>query len=753
MTSWHQKGTHPVAYRVSGNEADISWEQTRHLLHTPPAGIRSGLPLGNMGTGTIELRADGSLANWQIFNNSPGDATKIHVDEAFFAIRMSRPRTAPEAYTIRTHPPAALPASENLRYAGAMPVARLRLPQYRSGIRGTLYAYGMPVDQSGLNTPAIVFTFLLSNRSADPVTTSLMFNLPNVLEGTFRTERGLILSKSGSDAMAGELCVGIASRLPASSMVSTELDDIWNAFANREGFGNASSLGLFDYGALSTEFVLEPGANRSLSFVLSWRFPNRLIAGKQVGNRYSSTFPSASQVNDTVVSQLPQSWDGMVSWDRLWNESSLPGSVQQGVRSSLNQLVNTTFCASDERWRSWDAYADADLSSMALMPYRALPMLCIDANMLKSVLRGYAVTQETDGRIAQTLGRGAQREMDQPPVSSSVEPNAIFLMLAYLHLLYTGDENFTKELWPHLVKALDWQLTITSPEGLPTQMPAQSDWQELERSDKIDLQTSALHLVGLESMRRMAQAINRDADASGLVDLIDTGTDSFNDNLAASINAGVDASPITSEAAPRDLLAGIVWAGMLGYENMFAREVISEWLASIEKQNTPAIRLGKSDFSTALWPAMAMNWASASVQADQNPSNALNLLDRLYKHIQGTLNDTWGHFERLSLPDGLPLSTPNHASHLAIWPFLLSLSGQRYNAKESKLYFNPKLGPGTRLPFFTPEATGLLSIQKSGRYIIEVISGRLEVSLLEVGENIVYRDMLIEKGQAVQLSP
>src|SRR6185312_17298047 len=54
---------------------------------SPPDGMRSAVPLGGLGSGTVELRADGSLQDWNIFNNSPAYGEKVQLEKALFGIR------------------------------------------------------------------------------------------------------------------------------------------------------------------------------------------------------------------------------------------------------------------------------------------------------------------------------------------------------------------------------------------------------------------------------------------------------------------------------------------------------------------------------------------------------------------------------------------------------------------------------------------------------------------------------------------
>lgn len=150
---------------------------------------------------------------------------------------------------------------------------------------------------------------------------------------------------------------------------------------------------------------------------------------------------------------------------------------------------------------------------------------------------------------------------------------------------------------------------------------------------------------------------------------------------------------------------------------------------------------------------MAMNWAASNIQYGKSTSRSFDILNKLYEHQEKALADAWGQYDTLSMTDGMPLANPHHVSHLAVWFLLAALSGQRYDAANKKLTLSPKMGNGARIPFFIPEAKGMITVQRSGRFLLEIISGRLELKTLAVGENILYRDMLIEEGQVVQLKP
>lgn len=144
-----------------------------------------------------------------------------------------------------------------------------------------------------------------------------------------------------------------------------------------------------------------------------------------------------------------------------------------------------------------------------------------------------------------------------------------------------------------------------------------------------------------------------------------------------------------------------------------------------------------------------MEWTALQILVSDSPRKGLS---RLSEHLaqQRDQSDLWGYYEQLT-DDGLPWANPNHTSHLAIWFIPLALSGQQYEAPGRILRFMPRTSENSRLPFFTPEAHGMLTVQKGDQYTIEVISGRLILNELHIGPTISHRDVFLEKGQSLVL--
>lgn len=62
-----------VPKNVSGGIYAVNVSASQLPVVTPALGVRSAVPLGGVGAGSVEMRADGALHEWTIVNQSPGE--------------------------------------------------------------------------------------------------------------------------------------------------------------------------------------------------------------------------------------------------------------------------------------------------------------------------------------------------------------------------------------------------------------------------------------------------------------------------------------------------------------------------------------------------------------------------------------------------------------------------------------------------------------------------------------------------------
>ena len=727
---------------------------------SPPLGIRSAVPIGGLGTGTIQLRADGSLTAWRLFNNASDGDISVNFDDAFFGIRTQTIDSQPRAFALQTHVAKPLNPVSQIAYAGTFPISRLQASDPSVPLEVTLYGYGSfdLNDAPGSAIPAAMFSIVLANPTSQAVDTSVMFCMPNHLEGTYRTERGLLLSRSGQDPISGEICMAFDSALSVSSMVTSNLTDLWQAFEKHGTLIGNTSLGLFEYGALAKHVVVEPNSSRTITLVLSWHFPHRFIAEKAVGNQYTRRFISATDTNQITAQRLPEIWRSIQRWQSLYTQNSLPPSIQQGLANSVANLYQNTFVTDNGHWASLDASSLPVLSSIENQLYSAIPQLIFSPEALRSYLRALATRQDTGGRFPALIGYGSRYELNSAPVSEDPSTTALYFILAYLYYQYTGDVAFLKELWPHISKALDWQTLITTPEGLPSNLPDNGYWSGL-KDEGVYLSKALLQIAGFSAARKLADAVDQTEPAKQLSKLIGTGvraieTKFWTGSGYRTLWRTIRRSDNTVDAAD---LIGFTALNLVGAGGLLDAERIRTHLNQIKTTrrfsfpDRAAIDGDIPQKAEILSTADVLNWGAVHMWAGGKADASIDLVDEFYRHQAERLNDSWHFFESFSTKDGMPWSNPHHFSHLGIWFFVLAYSGQIYDAHALRLSFPARLENKTQYPFFTPRASGMLSVARSGNYELQVLSGRLQLNELVIGDAIRHRDVLLETGQVLKL--
>jgi non-lysosomal glucosylceramidase len=268
----------------------------------PPVGMRSSVPLGGLGASTVELRADGSLRDWTIFNNSPAGGNKVQLEESGFYLWVKEKGRPPMLKALKTHDPSRTSVVSQIEYSGAYPVSRLIFSDDELRIKITLYAFSeFHLYQAEKSTkPAVHFTFILENPREEQVEVSLLFVLPNHIEGTYLQEEStLFLTKDGDQAHSGEMPVNVdGTDLKVTSVAGESLFGMlreysiygefphWMQMPQKENPVDGAVGKIYyqpklkRFGSVAGNTRMNPKESRTITFTLGWYFPFRPHAGE-----------------------------------------------------------------------------------------------------------------------------------------------------------------------------------------------------------------------------------------------------------------------------------------------------------------------------------------------------------------------------------------------------------------------------------------------------------------------------------------
>ena len=256
----------------------------RHAVgySVPPHGMRSAVALGPVGGGSLELRADGRLADWRLLNNQPPLGVKVSAEGASFALRLSE-TTSNHTALLRTHSPESdLPTVESMEYAGAFPASRITIvdSNFTRFTTDHVHLYGISgfkmQDPNASSIPAVSFVVVVPPSSATHV--ALMLSLPSELLGNGTTvaakDGRVVFAQAATGDRQGQLVLSARSADGKICTVSWEaaasLSALMSSFSSAGELANRTSVGAV-HGAIAVKVQTVQSSSTILSITLSWR--------------------------------------------------------------------------------------------------------------------------------------------------------------------------------------------------------------------------------------------------------------------------------------------------------------------------------------------------------------------------------------------------------------------------------------------------------------------------------------------------
>jgi non-lysosomal glucosylceramidase len=765
-------------YRVDG-----------HVKRSPPDGIRSAVPLGGLGSGTLELRADGSLCDWNIFNNSPAYGAKVQLDDALFGIRTAGSGQPAYVSTLRTQPPQGLPAIQQIQYSGDFPVSRLRFSDPKLPVSLDLYAYSefKPHDVNASSTPAAIFTFLLKNTSRQTVRTSLLFILPNHIDGHAQLNGGLSFVRDLRLPLSGSMTVhSVGAGAISETATASKLDTIWNAFASGRSINQASMADEAPrFGAQESTVEIPPNQVVAVTFILAWYFPNRPYLAENAGNYYATLYSSANDVADKVAARLEDDWRAMFSWQEVVRANSLPDWLQDSLANSLATMYKTGMHFRDGRWRQWESFSCPDVDPGHIDFYQSLPYMFFFPELRKQILSRFAEIQQPDGFIPEELIEGGPPSksmlpgtapLDHPGGRVMGDSASVFMLGVWQYYLWTGDRAFLDSMWPHIRAAALWQIQRSKDFGLPEYLQTTYDLFNFDKKTLVSY-NAVLHLASLLAADRIAQ-IELDHDSSGrFSSAFAAGQNSLEEHLWTGkyFRAWWSDGQPSPDGLLADTLYGQLWASMLNLGLVTDKEKLVSHLRSEAELNsnqfglrvlsgadpnggdvgnptTPWLPNHSVLNNNIIWPAGSVDWGILEILLGGDVKRGEAEVAKVISNQRLRLSDQWDYTDLVNNWDGGPWGNSHYTRQLIFWAVPLAISGQQWDAATERLTFNPADKTVKSLPFFTPQAAGVIDSVSEGKWRIRFTSGEIHLRTVDITGSGWTGDRNFKAGDSLELN-
>jgi len=797
----------------------------------------SGIPLGGIGAGSIEIRPDGYFDDWLIFNMGSWSPEQPEAEQG------PTPNVGPEGlqFFLRTEKGEniqlrrlgvredqndlyslayALPV-EGIEFDGKFPFATLKYLDDSIPVQVSALAFApiIPQDSRSSATPGFTVAFKVKNVSNAPVKASLMGALRNPLavgaeDRALRNERThaaetttIALSTSattGRKSCHGSMALSVSGgtytaitgtfgrylsngwwggtrgygsahfsylaayrrdgKLPnldiqevvGSKLKSLSESDIANlstqdlqaivADLRKDAFFNEfiarielidpaqlesqktlvnlaieckNQLNSMNQGwgdtALESTIDLAPGEEKEIRFVLSWFFPNHFSQlGPNLGHQYEHWFKDAAEVNAFLVTNHSAHRKATIDFAETLLNTNLEPEVAFAWSAQLTTLIKSSWWCKDGRFAIWEGLGCCGLHTTDITYQGSFPIIALFPDLQKQQIKMGASYQRKDGRIPHFF---APDLLHVDNGFDRVDMNPQYVMMVCRDYLWTGDKEFVKNSWTHVVQAMaSTERLDSSGEGIPDSDTRRNTY------DQWDLEGSpayicSLWLGALRSAIRLATDIGETALATKWTGLLEKASARFQSKLWNGEYFDLWATDKDKdECCMSDQLSGEWYTGQMGLGHSVPREKILGALAAVHKYNySPEFGLINASYPKGRKPRFrthqnlqaAGNWtgieyANAALMIEMGMiEEGLAVLRSVHDRYVRS-GRRWNHVE----------CGDHYFRAMSSWTTMLALTGFRVDIPGGKVSFDPKID-GLAAPWFASTGYGLIQSKKN----------------------------------------
>ncbi len=482
-----------IAFLLLLTATDIG--QSREIFNQR---LDSGLPLGGLGTGKIELMTDGSYDRFSI-NNNPHQLIE-NPDGCFAAIGISgKSITACRQLILKESSPQGM---ESVQFEGVFPFATVDFSDSELPIAVRLQAFSPFVagNKEDSAIPAAVLIYTVTNESNETLDVSLAMSWQNFIGvgGTaerifnpageciheifdrrdyagiqfqFKPEQS---DPQGQNAVGDYTLFAEGNRRDTFSFLpmwnpDKSPDEFWNVFSKnhslpaKKGSETQTASGSQrPAAAIAIHRKIAAGEGSSFVFLLAWNMPHWISEeGTDYGVFYANRWDSSYDIARDVSKDRERLLEETKKWQKPYWDSGLPEWLIAHVFNGLGSLPSSTVFLKDGRFAAlsadsrWPGNLQSPEELLLAYPFlrRYYP------NLLENIFKAYIDKQLPGGEIPTALGNiYSFFEEKEVPGSYQGRPDstAAFVLMIVDYYYWTGNREFLTELFPNLRNALYW---------------------------------------------------------------------------------------------------------------------------------------------------------------------------------------------------------------------------------------------------------------------------------------------------------
>ncbi|WP_215222754.1 GH116 family glycosyl-hydrolase [Echinicola shivajiensis] len=598
-----------------------------------------GMPVGGISAGQVYLGGDGQLWYWDIFNRQridpggPGDKFYLnpmvqdHLFEQGFALRIQNGST-PIIKPLREG------GFDQIEFNGEYPIGKVSYKDNDIPIEVNLNAFTpfIPTDYKNSAFPAILIEFTLKNSGINEQEVELIGWLQNMANyysaETYQgnhineiidmPEYKLLFNSSEGEGINelpdhGNMSLSLLEPSEHSWFTTKAPRDIINNLTSIGPSANnkqITPLGNTITGALGEKLKLLPGEEKTVTFILSWYFPNlnRKESGlHDLNNRenlrysYSSRFTSSADVTNYIATNHKHLINDTKKWNRTWYDSSLPKWFLDRTFVNTSTLATTASYLLDDltdapqnegRFYTMEGVYLGNGTCTHVFHYeqalgRVFPNL---AKQLREQI-DYGLSFNKSGIIGY---RGEFSNMGHHDGRGyAVDGQAGTILRTYREHSMSSDNTFLKSNWTKIKKSIEYMIAHDSTGQKPLDgilEGAQYNTLDREWFGKISW-TSSMYNAALRAGEAMALDMNDQVFAKKCNEISEKGQENmvnqlFNGEYFINIlDPENRVAPNSATGCHIDQVLGQSWISQVGLPRILPEEETKSALRSIYKYN------------------------------------------------------------------------------------------------------------------------------------------------------------------------
>ena len=534
--------------------------------------VASGVPIGGIGCGTLQVFPDGTrgvftgMNNWETplgqlhwFRSGSGGDYRVSNPFAIFINKKGKKISK----FLQTAPLDNCPTVEKIEFEGDFPFAVFKFidKDIPLEIRLKTYSPFIKEDYKNSSLPCVMYTFFVKNPTKFDLEASVLSTAVNPI-GEWNVGRfnevfsrkgltGINFRKENShpnDETDGVITLATESKRGVSFIGEWNYvrenfrgnqDDrsfeAWKYFSKDGTLPNTNTkmrtMGEGDewMSGLAVKFNIKPGEEKKINFYYTWYMPKHYL-----GHMYENWFSDSEGIARYLTKNNSRLLKKTEKQKAILEKAPLEEWLKDAIINYLSVLTSASWWTKKGQFVMYENPVKWPLmDSLDVRYYGTVPLLLYFPEFEKSTMRLFRDLQRPDGRIPHDLGKS---QINCPSDGTTAgkpwkDLSTKYALMVYRDYLWTNDLKFLKEMYPSVKKAMYWEFsTDKDGNGLPDNEGKDQTY-DLWDFYGTSSYTSSIFLASLLACMKMAEKLKDKKFYKQCKDYFDRGKYSFEKEL------------------------------------------------------------------------------------------------------------------------------------------------------------------------------------------------------------------------------